>query len=273
MCRNPTPTGAVCAATSSPLRVSARAFAPFVRSISTLAEPSGARRTIRPARFSVNRRPPSGCGSGPSVPSKPSRTRTIGVPAATTPSMAGVTEGSAAASLPAASPAMATLRNKDLSMVRLPRRRWDRLTPLSTHQRSGAVMKLRTKIALSLLTLGATPMALAALGVGGKAPDFSARASLDGKAFDFSLKEALKKGPVVVYFYPSAYTGGCNLQAHTFALNHDKFAAAHATIIGVSLDSIERLNKFSADPEYCAGKVPVASDPDGKIAKSYDLMV
>jgi len=134
-------------------------------------------------------------------------------------------------------------------------------------------MKLTTKLALSLLTLGAAPMALAALGVGGTAPDFNARASLDGKAFDFKLKDALKKGPVVVYFYPSAYTGGCNLQAHTFAVNHDKFAAAKATVIGVSLDSIERLNKFSADPEYCAGKVPVASDPDGKIAKSYDLAV
>jgi peroxiredoxin len=116
-------------------------------------------------------------------------------------------------------------------------------------------------------------MALAALGVGGTAPDFSARASLAGKPFDFKLKEALKKGPVVVYFYPSAYTGGCNLQAHTFAVNHEKFAAAKATVIGVSLDSIDRLNKFSADPEYCGGKVPVASDPDGKIAKSYDLAV
>ena len=107
----------------------------------------------------------------------------------------------------------------------------------------------------------------------GIAPDFNARASLDGKAFDFKLQDALKKGPVVVYFYPSAYTGGCNLQAHTFAVNHEKFAAAKATVIGVSLDSIDRLNKFSADPEFCAGKVPVASDPDGKIAKSYDLAV
>jgi peroxiredoxin len=134
-------------------------------------------------------------------------------------------------------------------------------------------MKFSTKLALSILTLGAAPMALAALGIGGTAPDFNARASLDGKAFDFKLKDALKKGPVVVYFYPSAYTGGCNLQAHTFAVNHDKFAAAKATVIGVSLDSIDRLNKFSADPEFCAGKVPVASDPDGKIAKSYDLAV
>ena len=134
-------------------------------------------------------------------------------------------------------------------------------------------MKLSTKIALSLLTIGAAPMALAALGVGGAAPDFTAKASLAGKAFDFKLKDALKKGPVVVYFYPSAYTAGCNLQAHTFAVNMDKFAAAKATVIGVSLDSIERLNKFSADPEYCAGKLPVASDADGKIAKAYDLMV
>jgi peroxiredoxin len=87
------------------------------------------------------------------------------------------------------------------------------------------------------------------------------------------LKDALKTGPVVVYFYPSAFTGGCNLQAHTFAVNHDKFVAAGATVVGVSLDNIARLNDFSADPDYCAGKLPVASDADGKIAKSYDLQV
>lgn len=115
--------------------------------------------------------------------------------------------------------------------------------------------------------------ALAALKKGDSAPDFSAPASLAGKEFTFSLKDALKKGPVVVYFYPSAYTGGCNIEAHTFAENKDKFDAVGSTIIGVSHDSIARLNDFSADPEYCAGKFPVASDPDGKIAKSYDLKV
>ena len=78
---------------------------------------------------------------------------------------------------------------------------------------------------------------------------------------------------MVVYFYLLAYTGGCNIEAHTFAVNKDKFDAVGATIIGVSHDSIARLNDFSADPEYCAGKFPVASDPDGKIAKSYDLKV
>jgi thioredoxin-dependent peroxiredoxin len=112
---------------------------------------------------------------------------------------------------------------------------------------------------------------LAALKVSDKAPDFSAQASLAGKEFKFSLQDALKKGPVVVYFYPSAYTKGCDLEAHTFAQEKEKFDAAGATIIGVSADSIARLDEFSADPDYCAGKFPVASDPDRKIATSYDL--
>lgn len=115
--------------------------------------------------------------------------------------------------------------------------------------------------------------AAAALKEGDSAPDFKTQASQAGKAFGYSLRDALKKGPVVVYFYPSAYTGGCNVQAHAFAVNQEKFAAAGASIVGVSLDSIARLNDFSADPEYCAGKIAVASDADGRIAKSYDLTV
>lgn len=115
--------------------------------------------------------------------------------------------------------------------------------------------------------------AIAALKAGDTAPDFKAQASRAGKEFTFSLKEALKKGPVVVYFYPSAYTGGCNIQAHTFAVNNEKFIAAGSSIIGVSLDSIARLNDFSADPDYCAGKIAVASDVGGKIAKAFDLLV
>lgn len=128
-------------------------------------------------------------------------------------------------------------------------------------------------LSAGLLALGAALPAAAALQEGAAAPAFVAQASLAGKPFKFSLKDALKKGPVVVYFYPSAYTGGCNVQAHTFAVNSDKFAAAGATIIGVSLDSIERLNDFSADPDYCAGKFATASDADGKISRSYDLQV
>jgi peroxiredoxin len=112
---------------------------------------------------------------------------------------------------------------------------------------------------------------LAALKVGDKAPDFSARGSLAGKDFSFSLEEALKKGPVVVYFFPSAYTKGCDLEAHTFSQEKDKFEAAGATILGVSADNIARLHRFSADPEFCAGKFPLASDADKKIATSYNL--
>jgi peroxiredoxin len=122
-------------------------------------------------------------------------------------------------------------------------------------------------------SVGLLSPAGAALKEGAAAPDFTLQASLNGKAFSYSLKDALKKGPVVVYFYPSAYTGGCNIQAHTFAVNVDKFAAAGASVVGVSLDSIGRLNTFSADPEYCAGKIAVASDQDGKVSKAFDLNV
>jgi peroxiredoxin Q/BCP len=128
----------------------------------------------------------------------------------------------------------------------------------------------KTALGLALSILISLPV-LAALKVGDKAPDFAARASLAGKEFNFSLEAALKKGPVVVYFYPSAYTKGCDLEAHTFATMKDKFDAAGATIIGVSADSIARLDAFSADPDYCAGKFPVASDADKKIAASYNL--
>jgi len=109
------------------------------------------------------------------------------------------------------------------------------------------------------------------LSKGATAPVFTAQASLAGSAFDFSLKTALAKGSVVIYFYPSAYTGGCDAEAHAFAELSDKFAAAKATIIGVSADDIQRLNTFSSDPNYCAGKFAVASDADGKIAASYGL--
>ena len=119
----------------------------------------------------------------------------------------------------------------------------------------------------------AMPVVVSALQKGDTAPMFTAKASLAGKEFNYSLADALKQGPVVVYFYPSAFTQGCNIQAHTFAENMDAFKAAKASVIGVSLDSIARLNDFSADPAYCAGKLPVASDADGSIAKSYSVNV
>jgi thioredoxin-dependent peroxiredoxin len=113
----------------------------------------------------------------------------------------------------------------------------------------------------------------AALKEGDVAPAFTIPASKAGKPYAYSLNEALKKGPVVVYFYPAAFTKGCSVQAHTFAENHDKFAAAGASIVGVSLDPIAKLNEFSADPETCAGQIAVASDANGAVAKSYELLV
>ncbi len=123
----------------------------------------------------------------------------------------------------------------------------------------------------SLLLL--TAPAGAALPVGASVPDFRAPAALDGQRVPFDLAEARGQGVVVVYFYPAAYTSGCNLQARAFSRDHDRFAAAGASIVGVSLDGIERLQAFSADPDYCGGKFPVVSDADGKIAKAFDLRV
>ncbi|MCV2355674.1 peroxiredoxin [Paucibacter sp. B2R-40] len=132
---------------------------------------------------------------------------------------------------------------------------------------------MKLKLALLTTLLAIVLPSQAALKAGDLAPDFKVEAALAGKAYSYALKDALKAGPVVVYFYPSAYTGGCNIQAHTFATQIDQFKAAGATVVGLSLDSIGRLKEFSADPDYCAGKLSVASDADGKIARAYELNV
>jgi thioredoxin-dependent peroxiredoxin len=111
----------------------------------------------------------------------------------------------------------------------------------------------------------------AALPDGTKAPDFSTQASLAGKAFQFSLAKALKKGPVVLYFYPAAFTPGCTIEAHDFAEATPKFEALGATVIGVSHDPIDKLNKFSVSE--CRNKFAVASDADGSIMKNYDAVL
>jgi peroxiredoxin len=115
--------------------------------------------------------------------------------------------------------------------------------------------------------------AQAVLPEGDKAPSFSAPGAVAGKVIDYRLQDALSKGTVVVYFYPSAFTNGCNIQAHEFATRYEQFIAAGATIVGVSLDSVDRLQAFSADPEFCAGKITVVSDADGRIARAYDISV
>jgi len=113
--------------------------------------------------------------------------------------------------------------------------------------------------------------ASAALTPGVTAPLFTAPASLGGTVFTFDLKAALAKGPVVLYFYPAAFTKGCTIEAHNFAEATDKFKALGATVIGVSHDNIETLNKFSVSD--CRNKFAVASDPDQKITKEYDAVL
>jgi peroxiredoxin Q/BCP len=108
----------------------------------------------------------------------------------------------------------------------------------------------------------------ASLQPGVQAPDFTTQATLAGKPFKFALAEALKAGPVVLYFYPAAFTHGCTIEAHEFAEATEKFKALGATVIGVSHDSIDTLNKFSVSE--CRNKFAVASDADQKIAKAYD---
>jgi peroxiredoxin len=111
----------------------------------------------------------------------------------------------------------------------------------------------------------------AALKPGAQAPDFTTQATLAGKPFTFSLADALKQGPVVLYFYPAAFTPGCTVEAHEFAEATEKFKALGATVIGVSHDPIDTLNKFSVTE--CRNKFAVASDADQKITKAYDAVL
>jgi peroxiredoxin Q/BCP len=127
------------------------------------------------------------------------------------------------------------------------------------------------RLIATLAMLSCAAVATAALKPGDKAPDFSTQASLAGKAFDFSLASALKKGPVVLYFYPAAFTPGCTVEAHEFAEATADFQALGATVIGVSHDDIDKLNKFSVTE--CRNKFAVAADPDQHIMKSYDAVI
>ena len=126
--------------------------------------------------------------------------------------------------------------------------------------------------AAAAAALLATP-ALAELKPGAKAPEFSAPAYLAGQPFTFNLADALKKGPVVVYFFPAAHTTGCNLEAHLFSEAIDKFKAEKASVIGVTAGNVDQLADFSKETEHCGGKFPVAADPGVKIAKEYDAVL
>jgi peroxiredoxin len=122
-----------------------------------------------------------------------------------------------------------------------------------------------------ILALVAAVPAAAALKVGDKAPDFSAQATLGGVVSDFSLAASLKKGPVVLYFYPAAFTPGCTREAHAFADAIDQFKALGAEVLGVSHDDLAKLKEFSVSE--CRGKFAVAADPNQSIMKSYDSVM
>ena len=124
---------------------------------------------------------------------------------------------------------------------------------------------------LSLASILLAAAVHAALKPGDAAPDFKTQASLGGKVFSFSLAEALKKGPVVLYFYPAAFTSGCTIEAHDFAEATESYRALGATVIGVSRDDIETLKKFSVSE--CRNKFAVAADRDQKIMKAYDAVL
>lgn len=122
-------------------------------------------------------------------------------------------------------------------------------------------------LCLALLTAPAA----AELPVGSAAPRFTAPASLAGKSLEFSLETALQQGPVVLYFFPAAFTKGCTIEAHMFAEASDDFKAQGATVIGVSGDDIATLHKFSVSE--CRNRFAVVSDPDLTITKAYDAKV
>lgn len=110
--------------------------------------------------------------------------------------------------------------------------------------------------------------ATSALPVGAKAPDFTTRGAIAGKVFTLTLSDELKKGPVVLYFFPAAFTPGCTAEAHEFAEATDDFKAAGATVIGMSADPVDKLAKFSV--EACRDKFAVAS-AGPSVVKDYDV--
>ena len=122
--------------------------------------------------------------------------------------------------------------------------------------------------ALALLTATATH---AALDVGDKAPEFNIDASLGGNVFRFKLDDELKKGPVVLYFFPAAFSVGCTIEAHAFAEATDQYRALGASVIGVSHDDIDTLKRFSV--AECRNKFPVGADVDHSVMKSYDAVL
>jgi peroxiredoxin Q/BCP len=110
-----------------------------------------------------------------------------------------------------------------------------------------------------------------ALDIGDRAPYFTTDAALAGSVYRYSLSESLKKGPVVLYFFPAAYSEGCSVEAHYFAEAVAEFEALGASVVGVSADDIETLSKFSV--QACQSRFPVASDQGQAVIKAFDAVM
>jgi peroxiredoxin len=130
---------------------------------------------------------------------------------------------------------------------------------------------MRHLLACVVLGLALPLSAHAALDIGEPAPAFTKEAALGGSVFRYSLAESLRKGPVVLYFFPAAYSEGCSVEAHYFAEAIAEFNALGATVIGVSADDIETLTKFSV--QACQSRFPVASDEAQSVMKSFDAVM
>ncbi len=125
--------------------------------------------------------------------------------------------------------------------------------------------------AVTLICLALALPARAALDIGERAPDFTTPAAMAGTVYSYALADALKKGPVIVYFFPAAFSEGCSVEAHYFAEAIPQFEALGASVIGVSGDDIDTLSKFSV--QACQSKFPVASDEKQMVMKSYDAVM
>ena len=128
---------------------------------------------------------------------------------------------------------------------------------------------MRVNLAALALALIAAPAA-AALPVGAKAPNFATQGAIGGKPFKLALAEQLSHGPVVLYFYPKAFTKGCTLEANAFSVAMPEFKAAGARVIGMSADDLDTLKKFSI--EGCRSAFPVAR-ADKAVIKAYDVAI
>ncbi|HEY1428837.1 MAG TPA: peroxiredoxin [Candidatus Tumulicola sp.] len=133
------------------------------------------------------------------------------------------------------------------------------------------MMPIRPFVLTMAAMLAIAAPASAALPTGSKAPDFTLQATQGGNVFTFALADALKKGPVVLYFYPAAFTKGCTIEAHEFADAIDQYHALGATVIGVSHDNLDTLQKFSVSE--CRSKFAVAADTKQSVEKSYDAIL